>query len=421
VSDEQQLRDALQSLVAPMDSDEFVEHYWNRRSVYIPGTPDKLAGLFSTQAFHAAIAAAEALPPAQRDGFHITSAVVNPIPAAAVAAEYEAGRTICVSSIHAGDAGLADFAAELKAQLWFPGHVAVHAYLSPPGTGFSFLHFDARIATAVQLEGRKKWRFADRASVPWPVHNGSVDEAGVIQWQVPPTPWERELRPEQDLEWTEVILEPGDFICLPAGTLHQAEAMDEPSLSLNVNFNYRGFLGFITELLDARLSSSSSWRDAPPAVTSAALRSGTFPATVAAFVRARLQEARAELDALDAEIAEAAVLWQQATLPRQGRVEPPAGAVDLQPDDVLRVELASCLRPSEAIAGIALITGRAIVKVPGEHLIPFVQRLVQHRQFVAKSALEWVGGDERPGWSDLKPVLVELVQRGILERVGRQP
>lgn len=418
MNDKRQLRDALQSLVAPMDCDEFIDNYWNRRSVYIPGTPDKLANLFSTPAFHAAIAAAEGLPPGQREGFQITSAVVNQIPAAAVAAEYEAGHTICASSIHVGDPALGAFAAELKAQLWFPGHVAVHAYLSPPRTGFSFLHFDARIATAVQLEGRKKWRFADRASVPWPVHNGSIDDAGDISWQVPPTAWEQALRPERNLEWTDVILEPGDFICLPAGTLHQAEATDEPSLSLNINFSYRGFLGFITELLGSRLSSSSSWRNAPPAPSTAAARSGTFPATVSAFIRARLQEARAELDAIDAEIAEAAVLWQQAALPRERRGVASVESLDLRPDDLLRVQLASCLRPSEAIAGIALITGSSVVKVPGEHMIPFVQRLVQHRQFVARSALAWIGGENQTAWSDLKPILEELVHRGILERVG---
>lgn len=243
-------QDAIQTLLAPMDPDEFIETYWKQKSVYIPGHADKLPRLFNTrlfdiEVFHEAIAIAEKSSDANRLGFGITAAVETAIPASVVAAEYEAGKTICVSSIHAGDKTLAAFAAELKSQLSFPGRVCVNAYLSPPGTGFSFVHFDARIATAIQIEGRKKWRFADRASVPWPIHNGTVNDAGMIEWQKPPTPWEQKFKPAGDLQWTEVILEPGDFICLPAGTLHQAEAVGGHSLSLNVNFNHVSWLPFV--------------------------------------------------------------------------------------------------------------------------------------------------------------------------------
>ena len=67
----------------------------------------------------------------------------------------------------------------------------------------------------------------------------------MIEWQKPPTPWEQQIKPVVDLEWTELILEPGDFVCLPAGTLHEAEAVGGHSLSLNVNFNRAGLLPFI--------------------------------------------------------------------------------------------------------------------------------------------------------------------------------
>jgi len=242
---DQSNRRALRDLLAPMNPDEFIENYWQQKSVYIPGHAGKVSGLFSIEAFYRAIAIAETSPNANRLGFRITAAVETPIPASAVAAECKAGRTICVSSIDAGDKSLAAFAAKLKSQLGFSGRVSVHSYLSPPGTGFSYVHFDARIATAIQIEGRKKWRFADRSSVPWPTHNGIVNEDGVIEWQKPPTPWWQKFKPNMNLEWTEVILEPGDFICLPAGTLHAAEAIDEHSLSLNVNFNRAGLIPFV--------------------------------------------------------------------------------------------------------------------------------------------------------------------------------
>jgi ribosomal protein L16 Arg81 hydroxylase len=230
-------RNALQALLAPMKPHEFIEIYWEQKSVYIPGSADKLQGLFNIDAFHKAIARSENSPHANSLGFKITAAVDTDIPASTVSSEYSAGKTICVSSIHAGDETLAAFAAKLKSQLSWTGRVAVHSYLSPIDTGFSFVHFDARIATAIQIEGRKKWRFADRSSVPVSIHNGTISDAGMIIWQTPPTPWEQQLKPFMDLKWTEVTLEPGDILCLPAGTLHEAEAVGGHSLSLNVNFN----------------------------------------------------------------------------------------------------------------------------------------------------------------------------------------
>ncbi len=224
-----------------MPADDFIENYWSQRSIYIQGEPGKLSWLFNLEAFHEAIEVASQSPDATRLGFGITAAVVEAIPASAVATKCDSGNTICVSAIDAGSSTLAEFAAELKTELNFPGRVAVNAYWSPPGTGFSFLHFDARNATTIQLEGRKKWRYSERASLPWPTQNGRVDDSGTIEWHRPPSQWEREIKLPMDVPMNEVVLEPGDVLCLPAGTLHEAEAFGERSLSLNFNFNFAGF------------------------------------------------------------------------------------------------------------------------------------------------------------------------------------
>jgi hypothetical protein len=79
--------------------------------------------------------------------------------------------------------------------------------------GFSFVHFNARIATAIQIEGRKKWRFSYRPSVPWPIHNGTINDNDMIEWQFPPTAWEQQIKPVMALKWTEVVLEQSDFLC----------------------------------------------------------------------------------------------------------------------------------------------------------------------------------------------------------------
>lgn len=413
------LRDALRALVAPMEPAEFIADYWNQRTAYIPGTSDKFADLFDTSAFYAAINVAEKLPTSHRDGFNLLSRIVKPIAAASAEAECNSGNMIAAESIHVGDDQLAQFAAQLKQQLWFPGTVSVDAYLSPPGTGISFLHFDTGINTAVQIDGRKKWRFADQPSTPWPNHGGGLNDAGHFWWEMPPTVWEQDLRPERDLAWTEVVLEPGDFICLPAGTLHQAEATDETSLSLNFAFRYSGFERFIAEILGSRLSRSVSWRSAPPAVPQATLRPGAFPEILSTFIRARLQEARAELDAMDSEFAGAEAQWQQAALLGKTRDPSPIEPHDIQPDSWFRVQLASLFRASELDVVLATISGRAGLNIPRDRLTTFARQLRLHDEFDAKSAIEWTGGEGQTTWIDLQKALSTMIQRGILERVNR--
>ena len=249
-------------------------------------------------------------------GFSVRAGPARQIMPWTINAELAAGQTICVSAIELGDERLATFAAELKRELSFPGYVGVHAYLSPPGSGFSFLHFDARIATTLQILGRKRWRYADTSSLPWPAHNVRFTPDGRLDWHLPPSPWEEraELRP--DVPLAEVVLSPGDVLCLPAGTLHAAEAVDDLSLSININFNFGGLFELIGAYLRAALPELPGWREPPPAVLAAELaaeKSGdALPPAVAAYMVARLDELRRLLDQLDPRHGnELAALWRR--------------------------------------------------------------------------------------------------------------
>ena len=161
-------RDALARFLAPMTPEEFVASYWLQRSVHIPGTVEKVGDLFSVDAFHAAVQAAARRPDAARAGFDVRAGAMRAINPSAIEKELAAGQTICVSAIDLGNTGLAELAGALKRELGFPGRVGVHAYLSPRGSGFSFMHFDARVATTLQISGHKKWKYAPQASLPWP-------------------------------------------------------------------------------------------------------------------------------------------------------------------------------------------------------------------------------------------------------------
>ena len=310
-------REALRRLLAPIDPDEFVATYWMQRALLIPGTPDKIGDLFSVPAFHAAVATAARRPDAARLGFAVRAGATRAIAPAAVSAELASGNTICVSAIELGHDPLATFAAALKRELGFPGRAAVNAYLSPRGSGFSFVHFDARIATTLQIAGRKRWRYSERSSLAWPAHNVRIAPDGSLDWHQPPSAWELAAGLPGDLDLVDVVLGPGDVLCLPAGTFHAAEAVDDLSLSININFSYGGFFDLVLAHLTSRLDAMPAWRAPPPALTTAELDSGVMPPQVSEYMSGRLADLRRIVDELDADRDTMSALWLAAMRPRR--------------------------------------------------------------------------------------------------------
>lgn len=409
-------RDALQRLLAPITADEFVARYWMQRSLHIPGGADKVAGVFSSAAFEAAVAAAARRPDAARRGFDIRAGAERAIAPAQIAGEFAAGHTICVSAIELGHPPLAALAAELKAQLGFPGRVAVNAYLSPRGSGYSFVHFDARIALTLQIEGRKRWRYAERSSLPWPAHNVRIAPDGSLDWHQPPSPWELRAGLPGKLELTEVVLAPGDVLCLPAGTFHAAESVDDRSLSININFNYSGFFELVHGYLAAQLAAHAGWREPPPAPTATELASGELPARVAAFVSARLAELRAELDRLEPRAGLPAALVWHAAMHAPVAARPPLER-ELAPTDMLDVATVSLLRPDPPNGRAYLVSGAGAFELVGDALLPFARALCVQRRFVAGDALAWSGGTPYR-WDELVPILHGLVRQRVLAVVA---
>lgn len=377
-----------------------------QRSVHIPGGAEKVGDLFSLDAFRAAVAAAAQRPDAPRHGFEVRAGATRAIAASTIDAELAAGNTICVSAIELGDRKLAALAAELKQQLAFAGRVSVHAYLSPKGSGFSFVHFDARIATTLQIAGRKRWRYAQHSSLPWPAHNVRIAPDGSLDWHQPPSPWELAAGLPGKLDLAEVVLEPGHVLCLPAGTFHAAEAVDDVSLSININFNYSGFFELLLPYLRDRLAYLPGWREPPPAVAA----DQALPPRVGEFMGARIAELRRLLDALEGfNKRDLAMIWHHA---QHASDLPVAAGKPVEPRDTLHVVSASFF--PDALGKGYFVTARGPVEIFGDALFPFARELVQHRSFVAEEALAWSGTETPYTWDTLKPVLDALIQRGML-------
>jgi ribosomal protein L16 Arg81 hydroxylase len=401
-------RDALARFLAPMSPEEFVATYWLQRSAHIPGTAEKVGALFSVDAFHAAVDAAARRPDAGRAGFEVRAGAMRAIDPSAIDTELAAGQTICVSGIDLGNAALAELAAALKRELAFPGRVGVHAYLSPRGSGFSFTHFDARVATTLQISGRKKWKYAQQASLPWPQHNVRIAPDGSLDWHQPPSPWEQRANLPGTLDLAEVVLEPGHVLCLPPGTFHAAEAVDELSLSININFNYSGFFEVILPFLRETLAASPTWREPPPGAVEETLAAHAMPPQHAAFFKARIAELRRAIDALEAA---GPMLWHQSLHALSPRPVNPV--VVIAPEDTIDVASVTYLPASPTSGYLVTARGAIPIKVPA---VAFAKELVQHKHFVAREALAWSGTDTPLRWDDLHQMLTALVARGVIWR-----
>jgi ribosomal protein L16 Arg81 hydroxylase/predicted enzyme related to lactoylglutathione lyase len=293
----------LQDLLDPVTPEEFLAEYWERRSLHVPGPADKFHGLFSRSAFDRAVANHE------RDGIYLRVSfdherephrvsVHLPVRAEEIDHYLEQGASVCADPIDRGDVALAEYAARVARQLHFTGRYSVKAYLSADGCGFN-THFDKGIATTLQIEGRKRWRYSTGPAVPFPRGNALLGPDGRARYvgRLPSSldGWEH-VEGVDEGQFEEVVLEPGHLLCLPAGTWHNAKAIGH-SLALNLSFQPVDFLSFLATALRPMLDADPRWRRSLPAVIEAA--GDGLPAPVAGFVADRLEELRGLLARLD--------------------------------------------------------------------------------------------------------------------------
>lgn len=275
----------LQELISPIRCEEFVDSYFSRASLNVEGPPQKFNHIFSWGRLKQALARGEKI----RDRrYNITASFTGGEDSGSsrrmieahhnqVSELFNAGATICITNIHMADPMLAQWAQAIRAQLNFTGTVGVNCYVSPDGSGLP-MHYDKRIATSIQIAGKKRWKFSTASAKAWPNTNEVYQpgELGADVGKLPP-----------DMEFREVELNPGDLLCLPAGAWHSARGIGV-SLALNLYFAPRNFLEQLVPLLQEFAVSNEHWRGGPPA--SIGKIQGNMPESVSAYMRERLDE-----------------------------------------------------------------------------------------------------------------------------------
>jgi ribosomal protein L16 Arg81 hydroxylase len=295
--------DSAARILAPLEVDEFRRQYWGQRALYLPGSVGKFDFLFDEDRFHAAVRRCHAMntPPGQ---FRLRAFKLDDesgltmgrdIAPADIDAALAAGETICVNDISAGDDDLAFHADEFRKALGHAGNSRFNSYRSRHGGGAS-IHFDRRIACTLQISGKKRWRYARRAALAWPRVNAQADRRGAARYIGPGglDAWEQ-LSPVHASEFEEVLLSPGDLLCLPAGTWHETRSEGD-SLALNLTSGALAFSEVMQLTLQTALAHEPAWRS----VMAIGPVEGeeSWPPEALAYCRERLQEAAEVLQRL---------------------------------------------------------------------------------------------------------------------------
>ncbi|KAA9134103.1 cupin [Marinihelvus fidelis] len=405
----------LERLLSPLAVETFVNTYFGRESLNVEGEDDKFASLFGWAQLKRALARGRRIEDRR---YNITASFTGgeasgngrPMIAARhdqVSDLLTQGATLCITNIHMADPALARWAQAVRAQLNFSGTVGINCYVSPDGSGLP-MHYDQRVATTVQIAGRKRWRFSTEAAKAWPDHN-AVFENG----RVKPARADGGRLPDE-MTFREVELGPGDLLCLPAGAWHAARGVGV-SLALNLYFAPRNFIDQLIPLFRLFASSSGDWRGGPPA--SAGDIHGDMPDNVADYMRERLDEfhamARRALDG-PAALAEP---WLSALtqVPYTGwQPEAKREIPNISPEQRFRIP-SSALRFVEDGQGVVVPCDAGLLRFPAV-LAPLIRRLaVEAKPFTIPQVLAWPQLPAGLSREQAMGYLQKLYANGILE------
>lgn len=278
----------LQELLSPISCEEFARAYFSRQSLHVEGHPEKFDHVFNWESLKRALSKGRNI---EDKRFNLKASYASGEKAGSnkpmfdvdihqVGELLNSGATICITNIHMADLDLARWAQAIRAQLNFTGTVGVNCYVSPDGAGLP-MHYDRRVATTLQIAGKKRWIFSTTPSKGWPGTNGLYNDG-----RIEPPEAADGKRPDE-LELREVELKPGDLLCLPAGAWHAARGVGF-SLALNLYFSPRNFFDHLTPLFMEYAASNENWRGGPP-VEVASIH-GKMPSIVSGYMRDRLDE-----------------------------------------------------------------------------------------------------------------------------------
>lgn len=212
------------SVLAPFGLDSFFTEVWNRRWLHLKGGEPRFAALFSRDEFFQSLPRCGQV----KAGFYdrkgwFCDVAITPEQSRRM---WDANMTLC-AGVLPGEGPRQGFIDSYRRAVGVAGQVYFNSYMSPDGQGFT-LHIDDHPVFVLQVEGAKRWWLSPDIGVPNPVRGFSFPP----DRQILKTPWGIYPRPDES-GFTEILMEPGDALYVPAGVWHRTQAV-EFSLSLTM-------------------------------------------------------------------------------------------------------------------------------------------------------------------------------------------
>jgi hypothetical protein len=269
------------------------------------------------------------------------------------------------------------------------------------------MHYDKRVATTLQIAGKKRWKFSIESAKVWPNSN-EVYEEGQVREDIGTLP--------ADMEFREVELEPGDMLCLPAGAWHSARGIGF-SLALNLYFAPRNLFDQFIPLLQNFALANENWRGGPPATIEKT--QGNMPQAVTEYMRERIDEFhKMVLEVIESPDSLAEPwLTSLAHTPYTGwQPDPLLPIPEVTADQRFRVMPAS-LRFIENQNKLIIRCDSGFLEFPVS-LAPTLKRLSSELEsFTIPDVLSWQQTQESSSANEIIPYLKTLYRSGILKKV----
>jgi hypothetical protein len=299
------------------------------------------------------------------------------------------GATLVLQALHRSWPPLVQFGSRLAAEIGHP--VQINAYITPAQNQGFAPHYDVHDVFVLQLAGRKRWTIHEPVvtdpldNQPWENHRVAVAARAAEQPVI------------------DTVLEPGDALYLPRGTIHSAVAQGEMSIHLTVGMHPLTRYHLARQLVDLAQDDAELRASLPMGVDLG------DPSALAAELAATLAALRDRLDAVPA----ADVAQRVATnLMQRTRPEPIGPLAQLAAADALT--LSSPLRLRSAL--------RARSETHGDEIrLVLLDRTITLPVAAADAVKVVLAGgpftaDQLPGLTDDERLVVarRLVREGVL-------
>jgi hypothetical protein len=440
----------LAKLFDPVSPQAFVDEYWGRKTLFVPGDAAKIETLFGrplgwddyhevarrlSQWSHkrltlyaaALICGPGPLEHRDRTGGFLPIVGVDPVQAPRLLA---AGIPVTLPKAHWYCGPIAQLVRGVASDIVGLRELDCLLTTNVKGAGVAS-HFDAFPSFHIQLAGRKRWQVAPSPEQAWPKLPGVIDSEGRKEYI--DSTGRRVGEPLDRSQLVEYQVKPGDVLYLPAGTWHEAHVEGEPVLALELLFNRFPIGEVALQVLARRLERTPLRRDAPIFLADRE-PVWSMPKAAEEELQAVIDELRSQLEQLEATDFELHRAWKRgangfsmepdAVLPviRPTGTERPdtvwLDGVALTPDSLLRVSDRGPLTAARGASdGEALVLSQQNMECPIEpELVAFGLRLVASagEPFRAGDTTGWSEAGEL-SWDALHPTLARLLAMRVLE------